>query len=181
MPIRTVYGDAGLGNLGGTATSLPVGYTLGEVRWDETGTKKYRLFYNAGGASIPTGYACQFTKAGGGRYSVTVTTTSEVATTAACVNHGVSTVPTISYFWGLVHGGPTTMRSSNVSIGTAVFVTFAASGCVIPATVPTQNHVAVNMGDAAVGASNVVTLLTDGVGGRFFVFFEDKPTWAIAT
>lgn len=170
MSYRRVYGDSGLGNINGSATSLPAGYTLGEVRYNDIGTKKYRLFYNAGGASLPTGYVQAKDAAGAGPYSGITATTETGATFAICCNDNTKTVPTASYYWGCVQGHPVQLLVSNISIATDVAVLAATDGKVIPATVPTMTPFAVNVGDSA--SANVGTGATDSIGPRFRVFFE---------
>lgn len=173
MAIRVIYGDGPLGDINSTATSLPAGYTLGEIRWNDTGTKKYRLFYNAGGASIPTGRVAAVANGGAGLYSVTVTTTTETgATFAVCCNDLTVTVPTASYFWGVVWGHPVQLLASNISVGTDIAVMCAANGVVMPATVPTLTPFAINKGDLAAGTT--ATAITDTIGTRFFVFFDQR-------
>lgn len=176
MGYRQVFGDGGLGNLGGTATSLPAGMTLGEVRWNETGTKKYRLFYNAGGASIPSNYVFQRAYGGAGLYSVTVTTTTETGNTAAAgMNEGFATIPTASYFFGAVYGHPFQLVAATVSIATDAGVCMEATsggGKVMLSTTPSFNCIGMNLGDSSAG-----TATTGTASGRFFVAFEDKPAW----
>lgn len=180
MAFRQTYGDPGLGALNGNATTLPPGYTLGEVRWNDDQTKKYRLMYNASGASIPTGGV--FAKVStGSPYSCTTGVTETGATTALGCNDAllstgssfdVATIPTASYFWGCVQGHPMGMLASNISVGTGIPVLMASDFKVIPSTVPTYTGFAVNMGDVASGAANLSTLHTDGAGGRFYADFE---------
>lgn len=180
MAIRQTFGDPGLGALNGTVTSLPAGYNLGEVRWNDDQSKKYRLMYNASGASIPTGGV--FAKVStGSPYSCATGATETGATTVlgcndALMSTGSSydavTIPTASYFWGCVYGHPVGLLASNISVGTGIPVLMATDFKVIPSTVPTYTGFAINMGDVASGASNLATLHTDGAGGRFLVNFE---------
>jgi hypothetical protein len=175
MPFRTIYGDDGLGTLTGTATSLPVGVTLGEVRWNDLGTKKYRLMYNASGASIPTGGVFAKVSTGSPYSAITGTTETGATTVLGCndsLTSGCVTIPTASYFWGCVYGHPVGLLASNISVGTGIPVLMATDFKVIPSTVPTYTGFAINMGDVASGASNLATLHTDGAGGRFLVNFE---------
>jgi len=176
MSYRQVYGDAGLGDLSGTVTSLPAGYTLGEIREEEGGTKRYRLMYNAGGASIPSNSVVA--RIGSGTlYSVTVTTTSETgATLSAGVTEGAVTVPTDSYFWAGVWGHPFKLISGTISIATGAKVTTAGTnpGYVMVATTPTNNVIAVNIGDFASTVTGIATANTGLAGGRFFIRFEEQ-------
>ena len=182
MAYRQTFGDGGLGGLDSTATSLPAGYTLGEVRWDGTGQKKYRLMYNAGGASIPSNYVVARSFGGVGLYSVTVTTTSETGNTlAAGMNEGTVTIPTASYFWAAVSGHPFKLVSATVSIATDAGVCMEATsggGKVMLATTPSNNCIALNLGDFASDVTGIATANTGLAGGRFFIMFEDVPGWA---
>jgi len=181
MGYRQVFGDGGLGSLSGTVTSLPAGVNLGEVRWNEDGTKKYRLFYNAGGASIPSNYVFQRSFGGTSAYSVTVTTTSETGNTAAAgMNEGVVTIPTASYFWGAVYGHPFKLVMATASVGTDVGVcmegTSGGGKCMI-STTPSFNCIAYNLGDFSSTVTGIATAMTSLAGGRFFITFEDVPSW----
>lgn len=181
MAYRQVFGDGGLGSLSGTATSLPAGANLGEVRWNEDGTKKYRLFYNAGGASIPSNYVFQRSYGGTGLYSVTVTTTTETGNTAAAgMNEGVVTIPTASYFWGAVYGHPFKLVAATVSIATDAGVCMegtSGGGKVMLSTTPSFNCIALNLGDFSSAVTGIATANTGLAGGRFFIAFEDRPAW----
>jgi hypothetical protein len=178
--MRTIYGDGPMGPVTGTCLTLPAGHNLGDVRFNETGTKKYRLFYNAGGASIPTGSVFQRSFGGTGLYSVTVTTTTETgATAAAGLNEG-ATIATASYFWGTVWGHPCKMVSATMSIATDAGVCMEGTGqagYVMISTTPSWNCIGMNMGDAACAATGNATAATLHHGGRFFVAFEDRPAW----
>lgn len=176
MPIKQVYGS----QLYECFSTIPDGHTVGEVRYNETGTKKFRLFYNATGASLPTGTVWCRDIAGGGPYTITVSLPTETGITLAvcCLdgNTHTKTITTATYFWGCVWGHPVKLLASNISVGTGIAVCGAAGGKVIPATVATGTHFAYNEGDLASGTSNNATHHTDGVGGRYYVYFEDAPT-----
>lgn len=103
---RQVMGDALLGSVSATVThsvfGLPAGYTLGERR--DEGNITYQLVYNAGNSQINPGFVATSRQVGGGPYSVTVSTASDVnAHIGAVVNHH-ATVPTDCYFWGVKRG-----------------------------------------------------------------------------
>jgi len=180
MPYRVVYADNGLGPLNGTTTSLPVGMTLGEVRWNDLNTKKYRLMYNASGASIPTGGVFAKVSTGSPYSCITGTTETGATFVLGCNDSLLSTgsnveavtIPTASYFWGCTYGHPVGVLASNISIGTGIPVLMASDFKVIPSTVPTYTGFAVNMGDIASAALQASTLNTDGAGGRFLVDCE---------
>ena len=181
MGYRQVFGDEGLGDINGTVTSLPAGMALGEVRWNETGTKKYRLFYNAGGASIPTYNVFQRSFGGTSLYSVTVTTTTETGCTAAAgAMQGNKTVTTGAYFWGAVYGHPFSLISATVTIATGNGVCMegtSGGGKCMKATIPSNNAMAYNVGDATSANGGDISV-AGGVGTRFFLLFEDVPAWA---
>ena len=180
MPYRQVHGSGDLGELSGYSKSTyPVGYTIGEVRYNDTHTKKFRLFWNATGASLPTGTIWARDIAGGGPYTITVSTTTELGiTNAVCCLDGnthTKTIPTASFFWGCVWGHPVALLASNISVGTAIAVCATAGGKVIPATVTTGTHFAYNEGDLTTTTTGLATNNTDTVGGRYMVYFEDCP------
>ena len=168
MGYRQVFADGGLGEIGGSVKTL-VGGTLGEVRMSDDGKTKYRLFYNASGASIPVGGVFAKDAAGAGLYSAITGTTETGATFAIGCNHSSKTVPTASYFWGAVEGTGIPLLHSNLSCGTDIYVCMAADFKVMPATVATNTKFAVNNGDTVAG---VGTSATDTASGKFTVFFE---------
>jgi hypothetical protein len=181
MQQKNIFAGQGLSYLYGTETSLPAGYKLGDIRWNDDATKKYRLFYNAGGASIPSNFVFERAFAGAGLYSVTVTTTSETGATAvAGLNEGIKTIPTASYFWGAVYGHPFKVVMATASVGTGVGVCAEATSgggkCMI-STTPSWNCFAYNLGDFASDVTGLATAMTNLAGGRFFIAFEDKPAW----
>jgi hypothetical protein len=169
MGYRQVFGDAGLGDLNGSVKTL-VGASLGEVRYSDDGKKKYRLFYNASGASIPIGGVFAKDAAGAGLYSAVTGTTETGATFAIGCNDSTKTVMTATYFWGCVEGHPVSLLASNISVGTDIPVMMADDFKVIPATVPTYTPFAINMGDS--DTAGVGTNTSDTASGRYDVYFE---------
>lgn len=98
---QRVFVGGGLGPISATVTSLPVGYTLGEERW-ENGIK-YRLFYNDKTQAIPGNFMSPM-PLNGGAYTVTVSTTSGSNNhIGACLVHNATALAS-SYFWGAVNG-----------------------------------------------------------------------------
>lgn len=100
-----IFAAGKLGSISGTAATLPAGADLGEERWHNG--IKYKLLYNAGTAEIDTGYVCSPIPIGGGPYSMSVSTLTNVnhGYGAAIVHH--ATVATNYYFWGAVKGSLT--------------------------------------------------------------------------
>lgn len=153
-----------LNQTSGVTASLPAGAVLGAERWEDG--IKWRLFYNAGGASMATGNG--FTRGGGaGPYSVTVTTVAHAGKPgiAGCIpgGHG-KTITTGTYFWGAVRGDVGKLLVSNVSIATGALIAAGANGAFAIATI--THPVGVNLGN-----SNG-TGTTDAVSGDFFVNYE---------
>lgn len=167
MAYERAFGDGGLGGISGVVSSLPAGFSMGEVRW-QNGIK-YRLMHNAGNSQINPGMACKHAEAGAGPYSVTVSTVTEAVTGArGVVLHATATTGT--YFWGVVYGHPVKVMASNISIATDAQVGLAANGKFITTNAVT-NIIARNIGDAT-----AATATTDAAGSRFLVFFEESKT-----
>lgn len=131
------------------AATLNVAYTLGEARM-ESGVK-YRLFYNAGGASAPVGAVLTPQKSAG-PFTMTVTTASlSNHHLGACVNLH-ATVSTGAYFWGAVRGRIGTILGGATSVPTSVGFTIGAAGGVEadPGSAMTGNIIiGINLGGAA--------------------------------
>ena len=167
-----------LASVSGTASSLPAGAVLGEERWENN--IKYRLFYNDGGEVIYPGYCFKAKGAGQGPYSVTVSTVSESVSQVKGVNlHATSTTGT--YFWGVVFGHPVKIAATNISIGTGTYAYPAANGQFVTTTTTSTSlgYLAFNQGVAASSATALTNANYSGIvtGNRFFVFFEEKPSW----
>ena len=156
-------GMGALNSVSGVTASLPAGAVLGQERLE--GGFKYRLFYNAGGADISTGFGFQRGKGGTGAYSVSVSTVSGVKAQGAGVCYNVSST-TGTYFWGVVRGGPLTLRCSNVSVATNAAIQLGVNGVFTLDPVETA-AVGYNLGDTTTGTGT-----TDATTGRFFVMFE---------
>lgn len=145
--------DSGLDNLGVissvAAVTLAVGRTLGEARI-ESGIK-YRLFYNAGGASAPVG-AILTPVGSAGPYTMTVTTASNSNDhLGACVAVH-ATITTGAYFWGAVRGRVGAILGGATSVPTGVGFCIGAAGSieVDPGSAATGNVViGINLGASA--------------------------------
>lgn len=139
MGYRQIHADGGLGSVSGVVSSLPAGYTLGEVRRESN--KEYRLVYNAGGATISPGYFATPVKGGAGPHSMTVTTTSKTFAHVGAVLCHNATATTGTYFWGLTKGASVAVSGDTASIATGNGLYIAADGQVaqMPSSVPTGN------------------------------------------
>lgn len=96
-----VRADAGLGSISATVTSLPLGYTLGDITYRNN--RYYRLVFNAGNSEIPPGF-CAAPLGTGSINSVTISTAAGVddhVGAGVCDN---ATVATSAYFWMLTRG-----------------------------------------------------------------------------
>lgn len=166
---RVVYGDEGVGSISGVITSLAGGYKLGERRHQDG--VDYVLAYNKGTSEAGQGMLLAATMGCGVLpYSVTVTTVTESVNPAVVGWVQNATAPASTYFWMGVYGFPASLRASNISIATGVFVGPAAAGKVIT-TNTTANYIAINIGDVA-----SATAVTDSIGTRFFVFGANQAT-----
>ena len=96
------YADAGLGSVSATVTSLPAGFTLGEMRVVDN--VKYKLVYNAGNSQISQGAFGAPALSGATPNSITVSTASQGNNHVGAVQCAHATAATASYFWGLVGG-----------------------------------------------------------------------------
>ena len=154
--------DAGLGGVSSVVTSLPLGYSLGQIRI-ESGVK-YKLVHNAGNSDIKPGFiGSPIPLAGSTLNSVTVSTASKSYHHVGAVVVVHATATTASYFGGAIRGAvPVAADNTSVATGAAVYV--AANGQVelMPQSVVTGNVViGVNVGDTA-----AATVTTGAKSGR---------------
>ena len=152
-----IYVGTDLGKVSGVVTSLPAGYVLGEERWEAL--KKYRLVFNAGGASGAIGNVMA-SVGSTGPYSVTVTTASDSNHHVNAVVVANSTATTGSFFWGLVQGR-TALTTGNTSAATGQAIFISAAGVVVPFSAltitTTLNNYPIGM---CLGAATQVTGMT---------------------
>lgn len=133
---KTVLADAELGAISAVVSSLPAGYNLGDKRMYDGDL--YRLMYNACNQQINTGYLVARnvgSAAAAGPYSVTVSTTTEVAQhVCGMVKHATATTGT--YFWALTETMKNAVSVSTVTAiaSTGVFVLPAANGVITNGT-----------------------------------------------
>lgn len=124
-----IFAAGKLGGVSGTAATLPAGAELGEERW-HAGVK-YKLFYNAGTASITVGHAASPIPIAGGStpFSVTVSTLTNVGNAfGACVVPN-ATVATGYYFWGAVKGALTaSLMQSGATLATGDVIGIGEDG-----------------------------------------------------
>jgi hypothetical protein len=149
VEIRHVV-DPQLGSVSAVvAATLNAAYTLGEARM-ESGIK-YRLFYNAGGASAPVG-AVLAPILSAGPYSMTVTTTSQSnAHLGGCVALH-ATISTGAYFWGAVRGRIGTILGGIASVPTGGAFMVGVNGAVEPigqSSITGALAVGINLGASA--------------------------------
>ena len=142
-----------------TVTTLPVGFRLGDILY-ESGIR-YKLLFNAGGASITAG--CFVTPAGSsGPYSMTVTmatATNAHIGAAVCYN---ATAATATYFWGATHGYLTAgMFGGNISCATGNKIMLDTDGAVTPYPILPGSISTAFQGNFAVGVA--LTSITTGV------------------
>ena len=128
-------GGSPLGDISAVVTSLPAGPQLGDERVHNG--IKYRLVYNAGGASGPVGSVMSPVPLAGGAYSVTVTTASDSRNHVGAVVVVHNTATTGAYFWGAYQGTVTLIPSATISAGK--FCMVGATGKVTSApSLPTE-------------------------------------------
>jgi len=156
------YFEYGLNGVSAVTTALPQEITLGYKVQD--GGVEYVVAYNACTSTIPQGSLCAASMTEGvSPYSVTLSTTTEVASAPLVVGVCVHTaVAAGSYFWMATAGFPVVMIASNISLYTGAMVGPAADGVVIT-TDTVANVVGINVGD-----TTTATVATDSLGGRFF-------------
>lgn len=139
MGYRKIFGDQILGSVSAVATSLPAGYTLGEIR--EEGTRTYKLVHNAGGTDADPGKFLTPAKAGAGVYSLTISSTSKTNAHigAVAVYHATATAG--SYFWGLVKGvtGGNFADAASLPTGNALFIGDNGTVTLMPQSAVTGN------------------------------------------
>ena len=155
-----------LGKVSGTVTSLPAGYVLGEERWENAA--KYRLMFNAGGASITQGFAAAPIMSAG-PYSLTVTTTSKTFDHIGAGFALNATVPTAAFFWGAVRfRGAVVGDASSVPTGSFFYIASDGKVELTVQSVMTGNQIiGVNLGGAA-----SKTITTGVLSGDAYVTLE---------
>lgn len=120
--------DAGLGGVSSVVSSLPVGYTLGDVQY--VNGVEYRLVFNAGNSEIAPGKVAAPALAGAGINSVTVSTTSKANCHIGGVVNVHATATTGTYFWGAKQGVVGGLVGDSASIPTGSAFAIGADGAV---------------------------------------------------
>ena len=150
MAFRSIFGAPGdLNSVSAVASSLPVGLSLGERRFE--GDKLFILCYNKGNSAIPQGYCATPADGSAGPYSVTVSTASNSFHHIGAVHNNNASVPTANYFWGL-KSGRADGAVCNSAIATGVALKIAANGLyetIAQSVVTGVKAVGMNLGGAA--------------------------------
>lgn len=164
MAYERAFGDGGLGGISGVVSSLPAGFSMGEVRW-QSGIK-YRLLHNGGNSQAIPGQGLVAIGAGAGPYTCTISSVSGSITGVRGICHH-ATATTGTYFWGVTFGHPVKILASNTSLATDAQVGIGVNGA-FHLTTTIGNMVARNIGD-----STSATATTDAAGSRFLVVLEE--------
>lgn len=129
--------DAGLGSVSAVVATLPVGYTLGEIR--HVSGVEYKLVHNAGNSEIQPGMVAAPILALAGINSVTVSTLSQANNHIGGVVNVHATATTGSFFWGAIKGvvGGLIGDSASIPTGSAFAIGAAGSVQLMPQSVTT--------------------------------------------
>lgn len=158
---RKVYADEGLGSVSGVVSSLPAGYTLGQLR--QEGVNTYKLAYNAGNSQASVGYFLTPAKGGAGPYSLTVSSASKTFADIGAVYVHNATATTGTYFWGMVNGYSAkglVGDASSIPTGSPFFIGANGTAELFPQSAVTGNN-AVGFNVGAVGTVTTGALTGD--------------------